>query len=66
MSTLWTPLGLGARRTYQQGVPLQRDGRWASDAYKAYVRSHGKDASLVANVMTKVEMDKRDPAGAGY
>lgn len=29
---------------------LQREGRWASDAYKAYVRSHGKDASRVADV----------------
>ena len=32
---------------------LQREGRWASDAYKAYVRSHGKDASWVANVMAQ-------------
>ena len=23
---------------------LQREGRWASDAYKAYVRCHGEDA----------------------
>ena len=30
---------------------LQREGRWSSDAYKAYVRSHGKDACRVANVM---------------
>ena len=32
---------------------LQREGRWASDAYKAYVRSHGKDASWVADVMAQ-------------
>ena len=32
---------------------LQREGRWASDAYKAYVRSHGKDAGWVASVMAR-------------
>ena len=32
---------------------LQREGRWASDAYKAYVRSHGKDASWLADVMAQ-------------
>ena len=32
---------------------LQREGRWASDAYKAYVRSHRKDASRVANLMAQ-------------
>ena len=32
---------------------LQREGRWASDAYKAYVCSHGKDASWVADVMAQ-------------
>ena len=35
---------------------LQREGRWASDAYKAYVPSHGKDASWVANVMAQEGM----------
>ena len=35
---------------------LQREGRWASDAYKAYVRRHGKDASWVANVMAQEGM----------
>ena len=35
---------------------LQREGRWASDAYTAYVRSHGKDASWVANVMAQEGM----------
>ena len=35
---------------------LQREGRWASDANKAYVRSHGKDASWVANVTAQEEM----------
>ena len=32
---------------------LQREGRWASDAYKLYVRRHGKDTSWVANVMAE-------------
>ena len=32
---------------------LQRESRWASEAYKAYVPSHGKDASWVANVMAQ-------------
>ena len=32
---------------------LQREGRWTSDAYKTYVRSHGKDASWVASVMAR-------------
>ena len=32
---------------------LQREGLWASDAYKAYVRSHGKDASWVADEMAQ-------------
>ena len=32
---------------------LQRQRRWASDTYKAHVRSHGKDASWVANVMAQ-------------
>ena len=32
---------------------LQREGRWPSDAYKAYVCSHGKDASWVADVMAQ-------------
>ena len=32
---------------------LQREGRWASNAYKTYVRSHGKSASCVASVMAQ-------------
>ena len=32
---------------------LQREGRWASDAYKTYVRSHGEDAGWVASVMAQ-------------
>ena len=32
---------------------LQREGRWASDAYKAHVRSHGKDAGWVASVISR-------------
>ena len=32
---------------------LQREGRWASNAYNTYVRSHGKNASWVASVMAQ-------------
>ena len=32
---------------------LQREGRRVSDAYKTYVRSHGKDAAWVADVMAQ-------------
>ena len=32
---------------------LQREGRWASDAYKTYVRSDGRNASWVASVMAQ-------------
>ena len=32
---------------------FKRGGQWGSDAYKAYVRSHEKDASWVANVMAQ-------------
>ena len=35
---------------------MQREGRGASDAHKAYVRSHGKDAGWVANVMAQEGM----------
>ena len=31
---------------------LQCEGRWVSDAYQAYGRSHWKDAGWVATVMT--------------
>ena len=34
---------------------MQHDGRWASNAYMTFVRSHGKDASWVTNVMAKEE-----------
>ena len=44
---------------------LQREGRWASDAYKAYVRSHGKDASWVANVMAQLGMGSGIQTGQG-
>ena len=44
---------------------LQREGRWASDTYKAYVRSHEKDASLVANVMAKEGMSNGIQPGQG-
>ena len=56
MSTLCTPIGLEAQHTCQQGVPSESvatAGRSASDAYKAYVRSNGKNASWVANVMAQ-------------
>ena len=44
---------------------LQREGRWASDAHKANVRSHGKDASRVANVMAQEEMGNGIQPGKG-
>ena len=44
---------------------LQREGRWASDAYKAYVRSRGKDASLVAKAMTQEGMGNGIQPGQG-
>ena len=44
---------------------LQREGRWASDAYKAYVCSHGKDASRVANVMAQEGMGDGIQPGQG-
>ena len=39
----------GATHLSAEGVApevLQREGRWVSNAYKTYVRIHGKDASL--------------------
>ena len=44
---------------------LQREGRRASDAYKAYVRSHGKDASRAANVMAQEGMGDGIQPGQG-
>ena len=44
---------------------LQREGRWASDAYKVYVRSHGKDAGWVANVMAQEGMGNGIQPGQG-
>jgi len=44
---------------------LQREGRWASDAYKAYVRSHGKDASWVANVLAQEGLSNGIQPGQG-
>ena len=44
---------------------LQREGRWASDAYKANVRSHGMDASRVANAMAQEEMGNGIQPGKG-
>ena len=44
---------------------LQREGRWASGAYKAYVRSHGKDASWVAKVMVQEGMGNGIQPGQG-
>ena len=45
-------LGIGGATYLSAGgacpETLQREGRWASDVYKAYVRSHGMDASPVA------------------
>ena len=44
---------------------LQREGQWASDAYKSCVRSHGKDASWVANVMAEEGMGNGIQPGQG-
>ena len=44
---------------------LQREGWWASDAYKACVRSHGKGASWVANVMAQEGMGNGIQPGQG-
>ena len=44
---------------------LQREGRWASDAYKAYVRSRGKDASRVETVMAQEGMGNGIQPGQG-
>ena len=44
---------------------LQREGRSASDACKAYVRSHGKDASWVANVTAQEGMGNGIQPGKG-
>ena len=44
---------------------LQREGRWASDAYKAHVRSHGKDAIRVANLMAQEGMGNGIQPGQG-
>ena len=44
---------------------LQREGRWASDAYKAYVRGHGKDASWVADVMAQERLSIGVQPGQG-
>ena len=44
---------------------LQREGRWASDAYKTYVRSHGMDASWVADVMAQERISGGIQPGQG-
>ena len=49
----------GATHTSAGGAApevLQREGRWASGAYETYVRSHGKDASWVAEVTAQEEI----------
>ena len=46
MSTRCTPCALGAPPSCRRGGSVdvvQREGRWKSDAYKSYVRSHGVD-----------------------
>ena len=43
----------------------QREGRWASDAYNAYVRSHGKGASRLANLMAQEGMGNGIQPGQG-
>ena len=44
---------------------LQREGRRASDAYKTYSRSHGKDASWVATEMAQEGMGNGIQPGQG-
>ena len=44
---------------------LQREDRWASDAFKVYVRSHGKDASRVENAMAQEGMGNGIQPGQG-
>ena len=44
---------------------LQREGRWASDAYKSCVRSHGKDAGWIASVMARDGLDNGIQPGQG-
>ena len=62
-------LGIGGATHMSAGgaspQTLQREGRWASDAYKAYVRSHGEDASRVANYMAQDGMGDGIQPGQG-
>ena len=44
---------------------LQGEGRWAYDAHKAYVRSHGTDDSRVANLMAQEGMGNVIQPGQG-
>ena len=44
---------------------LQGEGRWASDVYKAYNRSHGKDAGWVASVMARDGLGNAIQPGQG-
>ena len=44
---------------------LQREGRWASDAYKAYVCRHGEDAGWGASVMAQEGMGGGIQPGQG-
>ena len=48
-------IGGATHRSFGGVTPevLQREGWWAPDTYKAYTRSHGRDASWVASVMAK-------------
>ena len=58
----------GATHLSAEGAPrevLQREGRWESNAYKTYARSHGKDASWVANVTAKEGRGNGIPSGQG-
>ena len=36
---------------------IQREGRWSSDAHKAYVRRHDKDADWVSGVLARTDVD---------
>ena len=34
---------------------VHREGRWKSDAYKGYVRSHGVDAKAVSDMLADAD-----------
>ena len=59
MSTHCTPCVLGAPPFCRRGGVsvdvVRREGRWKSDAYKGYVRSHGVYAKAVSDMLTDAD-----------